>query len=587
MFMRRALTTFITPAVILIPLLVSCSGGTSTSKQLPECSGSAGEIGPGLLCADGGFRVAQNDFAFPNWVGVEGTTDKPDSSLLIRLFGAKAVCTSGTTKSDCVLHPSAQATLEQWTEALDGGHCEGMATLSMRYYLGIQDTTNAEAGASTAAALTRPNTAIDQEINLWWATQFVPEVRVAAAASRQKTPTELVGELIQGLRNGAGYTIGIYADGFGHAVTPFAVTKNSEKYTVHIYDNNFPGKPKFMTINSLTNRWEYTDGSQNLNGTPYTWEGSTGTFELTPMNVRTGPFSDEFGAVAEEAKGATLVTMSTKGSSASKTRQDAAGLLVTTSSGKRIGVSNGTLVNEIPGAEYTIGKGGLGSSLVLVELPEGEAFTVDSQLVTPSQTSKDREITVSVITPDGSRTDVRTTKRLSSTSSETPELEVNVNREITVRPRGKALITVSNNKDSIQVALPAKGQLTTKQKTAKDKSLVVTGSDAKGKQLVTKQLPKAKIRSQEAPASSSPRSTTPESIVPQPTLVPTTLVRRSTSTTLVPHSTTSTLVPRSTSTTLVPRTTTTTLVPRSTSTTLVRRSTTTTVLDGIRSTTIP
>ena len=575
-------------------------GGGDTSA--PACTEPAGDLGEGNLCADSGFRMSVNDFRFPNWEGVEGRTDKPGAALMVRMFGADAVCASGTGADDCELNPAAQSTVEAWEEALDGGHCEGMATLSLRYFLGLQDTADASSGATDAAEITRPSMTVDQEIVMWWATQFVPEVRSAAAATRQKDPVELVQELITGLRDRTGFTVGIYADGFGHAVTPYAVTKNGSVYSVHIYDNNFPGEQKAILVDETTRQWRYEDGTENPDGTPYVWSGGTGTFELTPMAVRSGPFDDEFGAVVDNAKGSTVISLSAAAAKGA-TRQPAAGLLVTTAGGKRVGIVDGAVVNEVPGAAYTVGKGGLGTSLVLVEMPSlQETYTVQPVSATRVDSTVERQVTVSVSTPDGSRTQVRGTRRLARPAATSNEIVLDPAAGVSLRPAVDSEVTVTNNRDSVRVRVPRDGSLVASGTRTGD-GASVTGKAADGRTLVQKTLRKAVARVTRAggtgtggTGSSVPRTTVDAtgSSVPRSTLVPrstttTTRVPRSTTTTTrVPRSTTTTTrVPRSTTTTtavarttLVPRSTTTT-VPRTTTTvprtTLVPRSTTTTV----------
>lgn len=590
MVARRISSLYLTTVTVLLLTAASCGGAATTSETAlsptPECAGESAELGPGNLCADGGFRISQNDFAFPNWSGVEGATDTPDARLMVKLFGTEAVCASGDTAETCQLNPSAQATLDQWVEALDGGHCEGMATLSMRYFLGLQKPADTESGATVAAALKRPEMSLDQEITLWWSTQFMPEVRAAAAASREKMPSDLVSQLITGLRDGTGYTLGIYADGYGHAVTPFAVTKDQSTFRIHIYDNNFPGVKKYISVDTTTERWSYTDGTENTDGTPYTWEGGAGTLELTPMSVRSGPFSDQFGAVTEGTKGSTVVTMSTKGSVRGLTRQPAAGVLVTSASGKRIGISNGNLVNEIPGASYTIGKGGLGTSLILVEIPEGEEFSVDPQPAVATDFSEAREITVAVSTPDGTQTHVRSKKRLLNNQPPTEELRVNSRSEVTVKPRDNADVSVTNNKSRVKLQVPSNGQLSTRKSDKANSGSTIVGTDSTGRQLVNDSLAKAQTKKQKpSPSNNSSQGTnkpgttstpaagtqdgkptvssTPSSTVRSTT---TTVVRRTTTTSSPTKSTSpSGSSTSSSSSSSVPRSSTTT-VPRSSTT---------------------
>lgn len=542
------------------------------------CSGDAAAagLGEGELCVDSGFRLSKNDFAFPNWSGIEGDTDDMDTGTLIRLFGAATVCTSGTTADDCVLNPSAESTLAQWASALDGGRCEGMSTLALRYFLGLQDPSEAESGSSDAVALQRPQLTIDQEINTWWATQFMPEVRSAAAESRKLEPVALVARLIDGLKKKTGYTIGIYGNGYGHSVTPFAVTKNAGVYSIHIYDNNYPGKNAAITVDEKTNKWSYDEAAVNPDGEGSTWSGGKGTIELTPMDARKGPFSEEFGAVTSGVKGSAILGVAVK----STKGQPAAGLVVTTASGKHAGIVNSQIVSDIPGVVYTVGKGGLGTSLVTLEIPElSESYSVQVVSANGESDAGTRSVTLSVTTADGSRTQINSERALDTRGNQGvdgAEVIVDPANGVALEPKFDSNVTVSNNKDKVVVKVPKNGKLTSSQSINGPE---VDSKDAAGQTIVAKKLKKAAVRLARAVGVTStthttlvPRSTSTTLVARSTTT--TTLARRSTTTTTIkkPPSTTSTVV--RTTTTVLRTTTTTTLVPRTTTT--VRRSTTTT-----------
>jgi len=451
---------------IVVAMLASCSGSSSPSEPAASstdvvCAAdpTKSDLGGGLVCADSGFRLTTDDFSFPNWAGVEGSTDPITPRTLISLFGAENVCEVGSTETDCQLLPNAQETLTHWTEAVDGGRCEGMAALSMRFFLGFDSVSGAESGAINSVDLKRPNETVDQEINRWWATQFVKEVQDIAAASRTKTPVELVKELSKGLQASTGYTIGIYDDGFGHAVTPYAVTKKDNTWNIHIYDNNFPGEPKIITVNESKNEWSYTDSSENPDGTPSVWSGSTGTFELTPMSVRNGPFASPFHVSSATTKGHSTVTLTSK-----RVGNDpAAGLLVTTSSGESVGVLNGKPINEVEGAQYSIGKGGLGHSLVSVHLPHTVEYAVQVVSATKVQAKKPSKVRLSMHANNGTSTHIETSHVLDhkdpAPPNEKSHIRVNKNHEINVTHDRPVKLTMSNHREATRAELPPQGRI--------------------------------------------------------------------------------------------------------------------------------
>ena len=203
--------------VVATLILPACSRFTTTaSTSIPavdnlirqissHCTDlDAPELGDGELCIDNGFRVSADDFSFANW----GRSPQADANVtvqtLIDLFGHSAVCISGP-ESECVLRPSTTQKLEEWNNALAGGRCEGLSTLSTRFFLKLDSPASFRATASRVADLKRDDADLDSSIVYWWATQFLKEVADRAAASRTQSPLQLVDNLIQGLANGIGY----------------------------------------------------------------------------------------------------------------------------------------------------------------------------------------------------------------------------------------------------------------------------------------------------------------------------------------------------------------------------------------------
>jgi hypothetical protein len=94
----------------------------------------APELGEGKMCVDNGFRIKADDFSFSNW----GRSTEADANVtiqtLIDLFGHSAVCVDGPS-SECTIRPTTTQKLEEWNNALAGGRCEGLATLSTRFLL--------------------------------------------------------------------------------------------------------------------------------------------------------------------------------------------------------------------------------------------------------------------------------------------------------------------------------------------------------------------------------------------------------------------------------------------------------------------
>jgi len=320
----------------------------------------APELGDGKICVDNGFRIKADDFSFSNW----GRSIEADANVtiqtLIDLFGHSAVCIGGPS-TECVMRPQTVQKLDEWNNALAGGRCEGLATLSTRFLLKLDDPTTFKPDATRVADLQRGNQLLDSTIVYWWATQFLTEVSDRAATSRTKTPLQLVDDLIQGLANGVGYTVGLYFGSSGHAVTPFAVTQRGKDFIIHVYDNNFPGVRKEIAVDGTTNAWAYSAARAQPDGNTIDWNGSTGTLELTPMSSRKGPFKCSFCSTSTTAMD-TVLTIASRDPAA------AGYALITTRDGQRIEASPDSVINTITGSTYAVSKG-LGGGLVTIHIP--------------------------------------------------------------------------------------------------------------------------------------------------------------------------------------------------------------------------
>lgn len=292
-------------AVAAMVLCVSCTGAGGDSSPQPTSTRGivaslvshctdivADDLGDGTLCVDSGFRTDVDQFRFANW----GRSPEADMNVtvqtLVDLFGHSAVCMPGPETS-CILRPRTAQKLDEWNVSLGGGRCEGIATMSQRMHLRYETADEYSATATTASQLDSSNARLAQAIVYWWATQFVPEVARSAADSRRRTPLELVDELIRGLANGAGHTVGLYFAGRGHSVTPFAVTRRGDDFVVHTYDNNQPGVRAEIVVSGTTDTWTFRPGTSGEESV-VEWRGGTGTFELTPMAARQGPFTCPF-----------------------------------------------------------------------------------------------------------------------------------------------------------------------------------------------------------------------------------------------------------------------------------------------------
>jgi hypothetical protein len=365
-----ALTLVVTGALLMSCSVSGIGSGTPQSPSVQEltqrvvshCTDlEAPELGLGKLCVDNGFRVASDDFSFANW----GRSVQADANItiqtLIDLFGHNTVCMPGPT-TECTVRPATTQKLEEWNNALSGGRCEGLATLSTRFHLQQEQPSAYQTTATRVSELNRDNEQLASSIAYWWATQFLPEVADRAAESRSKSPLELVDDLILGLANKAvGYTLGLYYGSSGHSVTPYAVTRRDESFVIHVYDNNSPGIRREVLVNGRDNTWRYPAAITARDGTPIEWSGSTGTLELTPMSARKGPFTCTF-CTSPSAESPSVVTLASRDSSSPGY------IYITTRNGQSIEATPTTVTNTIEGSTYAVGKNAQ-SGLATITIP--------------------------------------------------------------------------------------------------------------------------------------------------------------------------------------------------------------------------
>ncbi|PJF42870.1 MAG: hypothetical protein CUN50_02425 [Candidatus Thermofonsia Clade 1 bacterium] len=240
----------------------------------------------GELVADLGFRPEQDGFSFQNY-GNENNPTNLTSVEMIRIFGAERVC-AGAVKEDgsCKLTAPAAAFMKKENADMDGGHCEGMAVLSLVFFEQALDPSAFGAASTSKLRLSR-NPLLQREIAYWFQLQVMDEVYKARIVV---TPAELVAGLIDAFEQGYLVTLAFYQpDGSGgHAVTPYAVRQLSDtRYDVLIYDNNFPKEERSIEIDVAANTWRYNTAA-NPNDPPELYEGdaTTGSLVIVPLESR-------------------------------------------------------------------------------------------------------------------------------------------------------------------------------------------------------------------------------------------------------------------------------------------------------------
>jgi len=347
----------------------------------------------GKIVAKLKFDPKPNGFGFENY-GNEHANWENDLNAgdLIELFGAENVCIEGDTPDNCVLYETAKEWMGNMLKEMNGGHCDGMAVVSLRFLQGkgFKGKTHAadfQEGAESPFDL-KLTPAIANYIAHYFVTQLLDEVYNPAAETSKKKPSEILEMLISSMEDGSNpYTMsffktvnGEHKD--GHAVTPYGVEKMSEDvYRVLLYDNNYPGQTHYLEINKTEETWKYRTATKP--GEPvdeYLGNAETQSLKLVANSLRDeAPFACPFAAEAEShhavrgkaARNQVEISLIGEGE-----------MLITDGNGKRIGYDfdKNRAVNEIPGSRTIDFAGGLHKNVPpSYELPyqkAGKPYTI-------------------------------------------------------------------------------------------------------------------------------------------------------------------------------------------------------------------
>ena len=301
--------------------------------------------------SDGGFKFVfkTHSFSFENYTNTAGIVNLTPVELR-RMFG-DAVCAGSLTADSCELTPAASKWMEGQSNAMNGGHCEGMAVLAGLFATGALKAS--DFGAATAFELTLPgNTRLQREIGYWWATQSVAPTNAAETKGASGIPpTEVVARLKRMVESGGEvWSIGLYKRDMsgGHAVTPISTEERNGKQYIKVYENNMPNEIREFEIDPVANTWKYFASTNPAEaGATYDGDTSTSNLTLTPISVRSmRQTCPTCGTVAADG-------MTVRGSAVSYREVTLSGdahVVISDGAGHQLGYVAGAFVNTIPGA---------------------------------------------------------------------------------------------------------------------------------------------------------------------------------------------------------------------------------------------
>ncbi len=302
-------------AVVLFALRDGTPHGTRNASRPPPAAVPAPPAAPAAAgasatsganaSADLGFRPNKDGFSFENYGNEGGIANLTDVELR-RMFG-DAAC-ANLAKGRCKLTPAAKEWMQEVNDSMDGGHCEGLAVLSMLFF--TKRAAPSDFGAPSVAALhLEGNPKLQREIAYWYALQEVDPT--ASSEVADQTPNQVVDRLA--LAFGAGkpaelFELGIYQPEFqnGHAITPYRIVDRGRgRVAIAVYDSVFPGEERFVEVDRANNTWRYQASDDPAEKDAlYEGDAATKTLLLSPLAARLQMHDCPFCGDADEAPAA-------------------------------------------------------------------------------------------------------------------------------------------------------------------------------------------------------------------------------------------------------------------------------------------
>lgn len=249
------------PAATSMP--VATAAPTLVEATAPVKAPVLGSASSEQWVVNTGFRPEVDGFSVENYGG-EGRTPQGETFPVVnlsnvemrRLFGDGVCAAQPASDGTCQLTPPANQWMEKQNASMNGGHCEGFAVLSQLIYGGVVDPN--KFGAARAIDLHIPgNEALQRELAFWFATQG-PTWGVQQQLTPADAITYLKTEYGSSPKNV--FRVGIFKADMtgGHAITAYGVQdKGDGVFWIMVYDNNYPGQERHMTIDTNANSWEY------------------------------------------------------------------------------------------------------------------------------------------------------------------------------------------------------------------------------------------------------------------------------------------------------------------------------------------
>jgi len=362
-------------ALFLLTITTPLFGGWASS-------GLSGEI-----VASIGFDPKLHGFGFRNFGKNPDFDEDLTEDDMIRIFGAANVCIEGTTAADCILYETADRWVEEALEKMNNGHCDGFSVASLRMFVGKPFKGRKNPAAFQRGAVNlfdlRKDGVTSNYVSFYQTLTFLKETYIFRTPTFKKKPSEILAMIEASMESKKElYTLEVWMREAGkmtrgHSILPIAVEEMDDEdvYRIHVYDNNYPGQTKYVTINTKNETWRYhTANNPAETARDYVGNASTQTLGLKRLSDRSRsryecPFCDEDEALETDDDESAYRTprfppFMSASFAMSSNRRNSGGetinisssgdvdLLISDGTGKRIGYDGAkkTTVNEIPGA---------------------------------------------------------------------------------------------------------------------------------------------------------------------------------------------------------------------------------------------
>lgn len=334
---------------------------------------------------DMGFRPNPNGYSFNNYGGYYPLPpelfDFTNSDTVV-MFGEEQTC-AYTIGNICILKLSAGLWNEAINFTMNGGHCDGMTTTSLRFFKSLNSPGEFQEGANTTYDLQKSN--IRRYIAYSFALQDANPVAAARNEGLQKTPNQVLQQIYLSMLNGAPDPVDLVIYNStrtsGHSILPYAIEdKGNDTYWVKVYDNNHHNdNNRYVVFNTQANTWSY-----NLGGSLGTWSGdqNSQSIGVIPLSIYIQQPQCPWCGASTNLNSVSSIQENIL----SQAWLNGQGqLLITDSLGRRIGFVGQQFVNEIPNAFENIPLGGLGlRAEPIYFLPSSDAYSIQLSGVLPT-----------------------------------------------------------------------------------------------------------------------------------------------------------------------------------------------------------